>query len=173
MISSRCGCRLRPKTIRGSSFACSKKIAKEADHIVTVSENSKRDIIELLGVDERRISNTYQAVDFLANGSSGRRHRSPTSWKDILASACTNTCCFMERWNPRKMSAGRRDYFALVRRFAAEGVIRDMGRVYSDWADRCAGRLGEGSVVALKRLTRFLKLAIKSAGLPRMAGTLL
>jgi hypothetical protein len=33
------------------------------------------------------------------------------------------------------------------------------------------GRLGEGSVVALKRLTPFLKLAIKSAGL-RKAGTL-
>jgi glycosyltransferase involved in cell wall biosynthesis len=31
---------------------------------VTVSENSKRDIIELLGVDEKRITNTYQAVHF-------------------------------------------------------------------------------------------------------------
>ena len=45
-------------------FRLLKKIAKEADHIVTVSENSKRDIIELLGVEERRISNTYQTVDF-------------------------------------------------------------------------------------------------------------
>lgn len=41
-----------------------KKIARQADHIVTVSENSKRDIIELLGVDENRITNTYQAVHF-------------------------------------------------------------------------------------------------------------
>jgi glycosyltransferase involved in cell wall biosynthesis len=39
-----------------------RKIAAEADHIVTVSENSKRDIIELLGVDERRVTNTYQSV---------------------------------------------------------------------------------------------------------------
>src|SRR5262249_23736487 len=30
-------------------FRLLKKIAREADHIVTVSENSKRDIIELLG----------------------------------------------------------------------------------------------------------------------------
>jgi glycosyltransferase involved in cell wall biosynthesis len=45
-------------------FRLLKKIAREADHIVTVSENSKRDIIELLGVEERRISNTYQTVDF-------------------------------------------------------------------------------------------------------------
>jgi hypothetical protein len=45
-------------------FRLLKKIAKQADHIVTVSENSKRDIIELLGVEERRITNTYQAVQF-------------------------------------------------------------------------------------------------------------
>ena len=45
-------------------FRLLKKIAREADHIVTVSENSKRDIIELLGVEEERITNTYQAVDF-------------------------------------------------------------------------------------------------------------
>jgi len=41
-----------------------RKIAAEADHIVTVSENSKRDIVQLLGVDEERVTNTYQAVDF-------------------------------------------------------------------------------------------------------------
>jgi len=46
------------------TFRLLKKIAAEADHIVTVSENSKRDIIKLLGVDEARISNTYQAVNF-------------------------------------------------------------------------------------------------------------
>jgi glycosyltransferase involved in cell wall biosynthesis len=45
-------------------FHLLKKITAEADHIVTVSENTKRDIIELLGVDEKRITNTYQAVSF-------------------------------------------------------------------------------------------------------------
>ncbi len=38
-------------------------IGKKADHIVTVSEASKRDIIDLLGVDESRVTNTYQAVN--------------------------------------------------------------------------------------------------------------
>lgn len=37
-------------------------ICRTADHIVTVSENSKRDIVELLGVDSSRVTNTYQAV---------------------------------------------------------------------------------------------------------------
>jgi glycosyltransferase involved in cell wall biosynthesis len=45
-------------------FRLLKKIAREADHIVTVSESSKRDIIKLLGVEESRITNTYQSVDF-------------------------------------------------------------------------------------------------------------
>lgn len=37
-------------------------IARTADHIVTVSESSKRDIMGLLGIPEERITNTYQAV---------------------------------------------------------------------------------------------------------------
>ena len=38
-------------------------LARTADHVVTVSEFSRRDIIEHLGVDEGRVTNTYQAVD--------------------------------------------------------------------------------------------------------------
>ncbi len=40
-----------------------RKIGAEADHIVTVSENSKRDIVQLLGVAEERVTNTYEAVE--------------------------------------------------------------------------------------------------------------
>jgi len=43
-----------------------KKIALEADCIVTVSETSKRDIVELLGVAPDNVNCTYQAVDFPA-----------------------------------------------------------------------------------------------------------
>jgi len=39
-----------------------KKIVNTADHIVTVSEHSKRDLLDTLKVDERRITNTYQAI---------------------------------------------------------------------------------------------------------------
>lgn len=37
-------------------------IAKSADHIVTVSEQSRRDIINILNVEESRVTNTYQSV---------------------------------------------------------------------------------------------------------------
>lgn len=39
-----------------------REIAERADHIVTVSEASKRDIIDLFGVPESRVTNTYQSA---------------------------------------------------------------------------------------------------------------
>ena len=41
-----------------------REVAASADHIVTVSENSKRDIMKYLDVEERRITNTYQSSEF-------------------------------------------------------------------------------------------------------------
>jgi len=40
-----------------------KKITQKADKIVTVSEQSKRDLIEFFKIDEERVVNTYQSVD--------------------------------------------------------------------------------------------------------------
>ena len=40
-----------------------KMLLKRADHIVTVSERSKKDIVDLFGYPEEQITNTYQAVD--------------------------------------------------------------------------------------------------------------
>ncbi len=41
-----------------------KHIAKNADHVVTVSEQSRQDMIQFIGIDEDRITNTYQSADF-------------------------------------------------------------------------------------------------------------
>ncbi len=43
-------------------FRLCKTIAKKADHIVTVSEASRSDIINILGVAPDKVTNTYQAV---------------------------------------------------------------------------------------------------------------
>jgi glycosyltransferase involved in cell wall biosynthesis len=40
-----------------------KTLVRQADHVVTVSEASRRDILAVLGADEKRVTNTYQAVD--------------------------------------------------------------------------------------------------------------
>jgi len=46
-----------------SYFRLTRLLGRRADLIVTVSEASKRDIINLLGVPEERVVNTYQAVE--------------------------------------------------------------------------------------------------------------
>ncbi|WP_419898587.1 glycosyltransferase family 4 protein [Roseomonas sp. USHLN139] len=44
-------------------FRMNRQIVQKADHIVTVSEASRQDIITLLGADPEKVTNTYQAVD--------------------------------------------------------------------------------------------------------------
>lgn len=39
------------------------RICQRADRIVTVSEQSRRDILDIFGVDERKVVNTYQCAD--------------------------------------------------------------------------------------------------------------
>jgi adenylate cyclase len=64
------------------------------------------------------------------------------------------------------------DYVAIINRFAEDGVIGEMDCVYSFWTtDRPDGFTDE-EIGALKRLTPFLGLAIKSASLARIAATL-
>lgn len=43
-------------------FKLVSKIAKTADHIITVSESAKADIVDLLKIPPERITNTYQSV---------------------------------------------------------------------------------------------------------------
>lgn len=47
-------------------FRLCRMLARRADHIITVSEASKRDIVDLLGVPEERVTNTYQSVEIPA-----------------------------------------------------------------------------------------------------------
>lgn len=47
---------------RQSFLAAMKLAASKADHIAVVSESTRQDVIRLLGVDENRVTNTYQAV---------------------------------------------------------------------------------------------------------------
>src|SRR6516225_3081236 len=67
---------------------------------------------------------------------------------------------------------GATDYLVLVYRFAAEGVIGEMDCVYSAWSSDAPGGFAEDAAFALRRLAPFLKLALKSAALARIAVTL-
>lgn len=43
-------------------YAMVKRAADEAEHILTVSEHSRRDIVKLLGVPEAKVTNTWQPI---------------------------------------------------------------------------------------------------------------
>jgi len=67
---------------------------------------------------------------------------------------------------------GQTDYLALIHRFAADGVIGEMDCVYSHWATRRPQGFDDEDLAALRRLVPPLALAVKSASLARIAGTL-
>jgi adenylate cyclase len=67
---------------------------------------------------------------------------------------------------------GATDFLVLVHRFVAEGVIGEMDCVYSTWSSDAPDGFSEDDVTSLRRLAPFLKLALKSAALARIAATL-
>jgi adenylate cyclase len=71
------------------------------------------------------------------------------------------------------VAAGMTDYVAIITRFAPDGVIGEMDRVYSSWATRMAAGFSDGQISALQRIAPYLALAIKSVSLARMTDTLM
>ena len=67
---------------------------------------------------------------------------------------------------------GQTDVFALVHRFNRDDVIGEMDCVYSYWCTREPAGFDAMMVAALRRLVPSLALAMKSASLARIAGTL-
>jgi len=67
---------------------------------------------------------------------------------------------------------GHTDYLIFVHRFASGATIGEMDCFYSSWSTRSAEGFSEADVAALRRLAPALGLAIKSAALAKIAGTL-
>ncbi len=67
---------------------------------------------------------------------------------------------------------GHTDYVLFVQRFAAEGTIGEMDCFYSSWSTKHPDGFSDGDIAALRRLTPALGLAVKSAALAEIAGTL-
>jgi glycosyltransferase involved in cell wall biosynthesis len=92
------------------------KLCKEADHIVTVSEFSRRDIISMFGVSEDRITNTYQSVSY------------PDSYKDADEEAVNAEIgpSFQLEWKEYFLFLGaiepKKNIKLLIEAYAASGV---------------------------------------------------
>ena len=73
---------------------------------------------------------------------------------------------------PELRAGGITDYLALANRFDDHDSIGGMDCVYSSWATDAARGFDESDVAQLIQLMPFLALAVKSASLARIAGTL-
>jgi adenylate cyclase len=69
-------------------------------------------------------------------------------------------------------AAGMTDFVAIIKRFAADGVIGEMDCVYSAWMTDDPNGFADADIAALRRLMPFLGLAVKSASLGRITETL-
>jgi adenylate cyclase len=67
---------------------------------------------------------------------------------------------------------GMTEYVAIANRFSGGAIIGDMDCVYSSWATDGSTGFNDSDVGDLCRLMPFLALAVKSASLARIAGTL-
>jgi adenylate cyclase len=73
---------------------------------------------------------------------------------------------------PELRAAGMTDYVCLITRFGSAGSIGQMDCVYSSWCSADPKGFLDEHVELLRELARYLALAIKSASLARIAGTL-
>ncbi len=95
-------------------------IAERADHIVTVSEASRRDIINLLGVPEDRVTNTYQSVDLPDRGSLKPEDQVRSELQGFFGLGWQDYFLFFGAIEPKK-NVGR-----LIEAYLASGVSRPL-----------------------------------------------
>jgi adenylate cyclase len=67
---------------------------------------------------------------------------------------------------------GHTDYVVFVHRFKGDGTIGEMDSFYSGWSTRHPEGFSDAGLAAMRRLVPALGLAVKSAALTRIAGTL-
>ena len=97
-----------------------KHLASKADHIVTVSEHSKRDIVEFLGISEKRVTNTYQSVSFPEDLLNRTDDNIAQDLEDRFQLAFGEYYLFYGALEPKK------NVSRIVDAYATSGSIRDL-----------------------------------------------
>lgn len=117
-------------------------IAKKADHIAVVSDNTKNDVINILGVDENRITNTYQSVSIPSHISSRPVSEVSTEVEGIFGLGWKDYFLYFGAIEPKK-NVGR-----IVEAYLASAVERPLvivgGRAW----------LEEGEIALLEQAQR-------------------
>jgi glycosyltransferase involved in cell wall biosynthesis len=89
-----------------------KDAVSRADHVICISENTRRDLVEMFGVAETKVSVVYLGYDELA-----------TSGKEPEAvAAVTSSCPYLLYVGTR---GGYKNFEGLLRAYASSGFLRD------------------------------------------------
>lgn len=116
----------------------------------------------VLGAEEERAAASWRASPFFHMLQTGetvmRLTEAHTAWFPVMQDY---------------IAAGMKGGASIVNRFAAEGVIGEMDAVYSTWMTTRRGGFSEPDLAVLERLVLTLALAVKTAALTRMTGTLM
>ena len=97
-------------------LALIRSLARTADHLVTVSECSRRDIIDLAGVAPDRVTNTYQSVDIPARYRDAPEEQVAREVEGAIGAAYKGYFLFWGSIEPKK-NVGR-----IVEAYLASGV---------------------------------------------------
>jgi glycosyltransferase involved in cell wall biosynthesis len=111
-------------------YAMCRTIAQRADRVFTVSEHSRRDIIELLGVDGARVVNTYQAVELPEHWRGRDADSIATAVESRFGFAPQSYFLFFGALEPKK------NLDRLVQAFLASGVKASLVIVGRRWRQR-------------------------------------
>ena len=101
-------------------YNLTKEICAKADHIVTVSEFSRRDIIKLTGISEDRITNTYQSVSMPAHLLAKSDDTVAAELEDIFGLEMKGYFLFLGAIEPKK------NVSRLIDAFTASGSKRPL-----------------------------------------------
>ncbi|WP_260929618.1 glycosyltransferase [Novosphingobium sp. 9] len=82
-----------------------RELDRTADHFVTVSECSKRDLVEVAGIAPSASPIPTNRSISLLRCVTSRMNRLPVRWKDTPTSGTRITCCSGARSNPRRILA--------------------------------------------------------------------
>ena len=138
------------------------KLARTADHIVTVSEYSRQDIIRELGVDERRVTNTYQAVDVPAEVLQRSEAQIATDLRTLFGLEFREYFLFCGAIEPKKNVSRLVDAYAAscTKRpliLAGGGGWQNRGDLRKIGAERFVNFRIDGSLVRRERQVRRLE----------------
>lgn len=130
---------------KGRFYALCKRICRDADHVVTVSDSAKSDIMRIFGISEDRITNTYQSVSIPRSLTSQSEDVVATELEGVFGLGWRRYLLFFGAIEPKK-NIGR-----LIQAYLGSGITDPLVIVGGKgWSDKAETQLLYEDIVQLQ-----------------------